>query len=232
VAALIEKRFGVRYHPQSIPGLLQRWKIALSLSPAVRGDARPSPTQCEVLKAALAQPPSAAGLQAPRWEQRYIAQFLKSRFDLSYPTRGLYRRIQRWGVTIPTPAVAGGACSLTPEQRAALAAALAVPPASCGYSARAWSRALVAQFILERFSIRYVCGSIPHVLRRDGLRLRTARTLDDQGNAPPAVSREVSPPFDPTSDVPVIARPPRISLPKPTFGLRGSTADSAREPTS
>lgn len=217
VAALIETRFGVRYHPQSIPGLLQRWRIALSLSPATRGDARPSTAQCAVLSAALARSPSAAGLQAPRWEQRYIAQFLKSRFELSYPTRGLYRRIQRWGVRIPAPATAGGACPLTHEQRAALAAALAGPPANCGYNARAWSRVLVAQFILERFGIRYVCGSIPHVLRREGLRLRARpnQSSDEPSQAPVA------------QDSPSMARDPISApapVPRPSFGLRACNA--------
>lgn len=195
IVALIEERFGVRYHPQSVPGLLKRWKLTVSLIPAARGDARPNAEQCAVLAAALAAAPSEVGIQAARWEQRYIAQFLKSRFDLAYPTRGLYRRIQRWGMTIPRPAAAGGACPLTSEQRLELAAALAAPPANCGYEARVWSRSLVARFILERFSVHYACGSIPHVLRREGLRLRAARPSGSPAVQPlqPIESREITP---------------------------------------
>lgn len=209
IVALIQERFGVRYHPQSVPGLLKRWKLRVSLTPALRGDARPNAEQCAVLAAALAAAPSDVGIQAARWEQRYIAQFLKSRFDLLYPTRGLYRRIQRWGLTIPTPASAGGACPLTSEQRLALAAALAAPPSNCGYEARVWSRSLVARFILERFSVRYARGSIPHVLRREGLRLRAARASDSPAVQPlqPIESRETTPPAIPGRLTATVPRP-------------------------
>jgi transposase len=173
VVSLIERRFGVRYHPQSIPGLLKRWRIAVTLTPTARGDARPSAEQRAQLATALQSPPSAAGISVPRWEQRYIAQFLHSRFGLQYPTRGLYRRVKRWGITVSSPALAGGACALTQQQRTAVAAALAQPPSHAGYSEPIWSRNLVARLILDRFNVRYACGSISHLLRREGLRLRS-----------------------------------------------------------
>ena len=175
VAALIERAFAVRYHPHSIPGLLQRWKIPLVLAPAPRGDARPSIEQQSVLRAALQRPPSEVGITAPRWEQRHLAQFMQVRFGLQYTVRGLYRRMQRWGIEIPSSASAGGTCALTVAQRRTLAAALADSPALCGYDAVTWSRALVARFILERFQIHYARGSIPHLLRREGVRLRPPR---------------------------------------------------------
>lgn len=177
VAELIENRFAVRYHPQSIPALLRRWKIALSLTPAVHGDARPNVEQLVVLSVALGGPPSAAGINVPRWEQRHIAQFMKTRFGLVYPTRGLYRRMQRWGLATETRASAGGTCALNEEQRRTLGGALTEPPAQSGYSETAWSRELVARFILDRFNVHYERGSIPHVLRREGLRLRAPRPV-------------------------------------------------------
>lgn len=175
VAALIERSFAVRYHPQSIPGLLRRWNIPLVLAPVPRGDARPSLAQQSVLQAALQQSPVEAGIHGPRWEQRHLAHFLQSQFGLQYPVRGLYRRVQRWGIEIPARASAGGTCALTTAQRRTLADALADAPALCGYDAVTWSRALAARFILERFQIHYACGSIPHLLRREGLRLRPPR---------------------------------------------------------
>lgn len=45
--------------------------------------------------------------------------------------------------------------------------------------AMSWSRALVARFILERFGIRYVPASIPHLLRREGIRLRARPVAPD-----------------------------------------------------
>lgn len=172
VVALIERCFAVRYHPQSIPGLLKRWKISLVLAPSPQGDARPTPEQLGVLRSALDGSPSAAGIAAPRWEQRHIAQFIKARFELQYPTRGLYRRMKRWGIDVQIRASAGGTCALSTAQRCTLAAALAETPAHSGYSEAAWSRALVARFILDRFNVHYARASIPHVLRHAGLQLR------------------------------------------------------------
>lgn len=172
VAALIERRWGVRYHPQSIPGLLRRWRIPFVLAPTQIGDPRPTPEQLAQLASALEGAPAAVGIPAPRWEQRHIARFLAERFALRYPARGLYRRMARWGVSVPSRASSGGTCSLTEAQRRSLACALALPPTESGLTDPRWSRALVARFILERFGVRYEPLSIPHLLRQVGIRLR------------------------------------------------------------
>lgn len=179
VAALIENRWGVRYHPQSIPALLTRWRIRVVLARTPIGDPRPTPEQLAQLARALEGAPAAVGISAPRWEQRHIARFLAERFALRYPARGLYRRMARWGVSIPSRASAGGACLLTQTQRRSLACALALPPGESGLTAPRWSRALVAQFILERFWVRYEPVSIPHLLRKVGIRLRTRPAAPD-----------------------------------------------------
>lgn len=207
VTALIERSFAVRYHPHSIPGVLQRWKIPLVLAPAPRGDARPSLAQQSALRAAVQRSPSEVGITAPRWEQRHLAHFLHLQFGLHYPVRGLYRRVQRWGVEIPSRASAGGTCALTQTQRRTLADALADSPTLCGYDAVAWSRALVARFILERFQVHYARGSIPHLLRREGLRLRPPRV------SPPVLSLEViAPDSAPPLGAPGRAAPAPLTL--------------------
>ncbi|MGH6632602.1 MAG: hypothetical protein ACREB0_04500 [Sphingopyxis sp.] len=204
IAALIEAQWGVRYHVQSIPGVLKRWRIAVALSPAVRERARPTQEQLRQLSAALSLPPIAAGICAARWEQRYIAQYLCDRFELRVPHKGLYRRLMNWGLTVPARASAGGTCALNAEQRLTLTAALTMPPEACGHPQARWSRALVAQVIFDRFHIHYACGSIPHVLRRAGLRLRATpkatrlaispAALEAGAIAPPpAVERRVPP---------------------------------------
>lgn len=197
IAALIEAQWGVRYHVHSIPGVLKRWSIAVALAPAVRECARPTREQLRELNAALSQPPAASGICAARWEQRYIAQYLSDRFELQYPRKGLYRRLMRWGVAVPARASAGGTCALAAEQRLTLTAALAMPPEACGYSEARWSRALVAQFIFDRFHIQYACGSIPHVLRRAGLRLRATPNATSVANSPAALEAgAIDPPPD------------------------------------
>ena len=172
VAALIEQRFGVRYHAQSIPGLLKRWRIHFVLATARVGGPRPDAEQLAELARVLASAPTEAGITAPRWEQRHIARLIAERFHLQYPTRALYRRLSRWRVSVPRRASAGSACALSTEQRRLLASALATSPAQSGFTAARWSRALVARFIRERFEVHYEPASIPQLLRREGLRFR------------------------------------------------------------
>lgn len=180
IARLIESHFGVRYHPQSIPGVLKRWRIGYDMAPTSRGDARPSSLQLAELSAALHDTPRAFGIPAARWEQRYIAQFIAEKFELKYPKHGLYRRLSRWGISVPSPASAGGACSLTELQRHELARVLSLSPTSSGYTDAHWSRALAARFILDHFNVRYRPTSIAHLLRRNGLRLHsTPKTSGD-----------------------------------------------------
>lgn len=246
VAALIEQCFAVRYHPQSIPGLLRRWKISLVLAPSPQGDARPTPQQLATLRTALDGSPSAAGIAAPRWEQRHITQFMKAQFGLSYPTRGLYRRMNRWGLDVQIRASAGGTCALTTEQLCTLATALAEAPAHSGYSEAAWSRALVARLILDRFNVRYARGSIPYVLRRVGMQLRTPRRntlakstqVDAMGTAilPPASSESHATPaslWRPMSNGETIVRSERSHDPMPHAdgdGVRGTSARALHGP--
>lgn len=176
VAALIEQRFGVRYHAQSIPGLLKRWHIPFALTATPVGEPRPSEAQLAELTRALASAPTQVGISAPRWEQRHIARFIAERFQLRYSTRTLYRRLSRWGVPVPSRAGAGSVCALSAEQRGLLAAALASPPAQSGLAAARWSRALVSGFIREHFQVDYEPASIPQLLRREGLKLRPVQS--------------------------------------------------------
>lgn len=212
VAALIEHRFGVRYHAQSIPGLLKRWRIPFVLAATAVGDPRPDPAQLVELARALANAPTEAGITASRWEQRHIARLIAERFHLQYPTRGLYRRLARWGVSVPSRASGGSGCALTTEQRGLLASALAAPPAESGFTASRWSRALVARFARERFQVQYEPASIPQLLRREGLRLRPV-----QRDRPPIGSSEVAPgdslPFVPAHAGQTLHRPQAHVLP-------------------
>lgn len=171
VAQLITERFGVRYHPQSIPALLRRWSIELTLFPAPRGQVRPNPMQLSMLAQALNQAPTNAGIRAARWEQRYIRAFILERFGLVYPARGLRRRLLSWGVEA-APTHAGNVCALTPEQRLSVAAWLSAPPIQAGYVGSRWTRVLVAQLIHDRFDVTYSASSVPQLLRRIGRRLR------------------------------------------------------------
>jgi transposase len=178
VAQLITERLGVRYHPQSIPALLRRWGIDLTLFPAPRGQVRPSPMQLSMLGLALTRTPAMAGIRAARWEQRHIRAFILQRFGLAYPVRGLRRRLSRWGVEV-APAHAGNICALTQEQRLLVSAWLSEPPIQAGYVGSRWTRVLVAQLILDRFDVTYSASSIPQLLRRIGRRLRpTAPVLN------------------------------------------------------
>lgn len=211
VAAMIEQRFGVHYHAQSIPGLLKRWRIPFVLAATPLGDPRPDPEQLAELARALASTPTDAGITAPRWEQRHIALFIAERFRLQCPTRGLYRRLSRWGVSVPSRASGGSACAMSAEQLCLLASALAAPPAQSGFTATRWSRTLVARFIRERFQVQYEPASIPQLLRREGLRLRPMQ-CDRQTTAPTEVAQGDCLPLvpAPTQTQP---RPPAYVLP-------------------
>ncbi len=206
VAALIEQRFDVRYHAQSIPGLLKRWHIPFVLAAAPVGEPRPSEAQLAELTRALASAPTQVGISAPRWEQRHIARFIAERFQLRYSTRTLYRRLSRWGVPVPTRAGAGSVCALSAEQRGLLAAALASSPAQSGLEAARWSRALVAGFIRERFQVQYEPASIPQLLRREGLRLRPVQ-CDRPTIEPSEVAHADSLPLVPTHPLQTQPRP-------------------------
>lgn len=173
VAQLITERFGVRYHPQSIPALLRRWGIDLTLFPASRGQVRPNPMQLSMLALALTRTPAIEGIRATRWEQRHIRAFILQRFGLAYPARGLRRRLSSWGVEV-APTHAGNACALTQEQRLSVSAWLSEPPMQAGYVGTRWTRELVAQLIRDRFAVTYAASSIPQLLRRIGQRLRPA----------------------------------------------------------
>jgi transposase len=180
VALLIERRFGVRYHSQSIPALLRRWKIMYICAPTPVGDPRPNAEQLNALARALKSPPALSGIAAPRWNQRTIASWLEQHCALCYPIRGLYRRLNRWGV-FPNRAAVGGRCALTRHQREEVKNVMAAPPHQCGYCARRWSRALVARLILDRFGICYSPASIPHLLRSLGITLRAVRSVPNAG---------------------------------------------------
>lgn len=223
VAALIEQRFGVRYHAQSIPGLLKRWHVPFALTATPVGEPRPSEAQLAELTRALASAPTQVGISTPRWEQRHIARFIAERFQLRYSTRTLYRRLSRWGVPVPTRAGAGSVCALSAEQRALLAVALASPPAQSGFTAARWSRALVSHFIRERFQVHYEPASIPQLLRREGLRLRPVQ-CDGPTIEPSEVAQADSLPLVPAHPVPTQPRPQAHVLPgsKPISTLRTS----------
>ncbi|WP_415923153.1 winged helix-turn-helix domain-containing protein [Steroidobacter sp.] len=207
VALLIERRFGVRYHSQSIPALLRRWKITYICSPAPVGDPRPNTEQLNALARALKSPPALSGIAAPRWNQRTIASWLDQHSALRYPIRGLYRRLNRWGV-FPNRAAVGGACALTLHQREEVKKVMAAPPRQCGYCARRWSRASVARLILDRFGICYSPASIPHLLRSLGVSLRAVRSVPNARASSPASGAHQLTATD-------VSHPPRPRLPHP-----------------
>jgi transposase len=171
IAALIQERFGVHYHSQSVPALLGRWHIALYRPPGGRARALTA-EQASELTITLEQSPSQAGLPGNVWTAQRVAQLIEQRFALRYSVLGVRRALVRWGIRPLHPASRGGISHLNADQLGQLAAALAGPPTPLGYTHARWSRELVVQFLRDRFQAHYSLESTTRLLRRCGVRLR------------------------------------------------------------
>lgn len=173
IVTLIAERFGVQYHPQSIPAMLARWHITLYRASGGRARAL-NAEQAAQLAHALAHPPREAGLVGNVWTARCVAVLIEQRFSIRYSVLSVRRALARWGMHPVHTARRGGLARLNADQVMDIANALMRPPCESGYESRSWSRELLVRLIHERFHALYSVDSITRLLRRHGLRLRPA----------------------------------------------------------
>lgn len=189
IVTLIAERFGVHYHPQSIPAMLARWQIVLIRAPGGRARAL-SAEQATQLAQTLAHSPHDAGLAGNVWTARSVAQIIEQRFSLRYSVLSVRRALARWGLRPLHTARRGGLTHVNADQIAKIATALMRPPTESGYECRTWSRELLARLIHEQFNADYSVDSITRLLRRHGLRLRAPATAlaEGQPSSPEAIA--------------------------------------------
>lgn len=157
---------------QANPGAHAVWQIT---RPRVTGG-RPSALSTEQttqLAQALAYPPTKSGLAANVWTAQRVAQYIKLRFSIHYSAKSVPRALKRWGMRPLHAARRGGTAQLNIDQINEIATTLTQSPSESGYECSIWSRELLVRLIRERFNVSYRLDSIPQLLRRRGLRLRS-----------------------------------------------------------
>jgi transposase len=174
ILSLIADRFHVQYSPHSLRTMLERWNITVQLAAGSRRRGL-NEQQAGELRQALQRLPREEGLEGNVWTQRRIAELIERRFEQKYRVQNVHRMLARWQILPAHHTSCGQACALNAQQLRELATVLASPPAESGYPAQRWSRALIAQMVLDRFNATYQPHSLSRVLRKQGIALRARR---------------------------------------------------------
>lgn len=161
---LIEKKFQIRYSPQYIGRLAQPLNLNITFA---RRERRLTVDQARELREILSQPPAALGLNSTHWTRAQIATLISNRYGVKYHLHSIRRLLQRW--QIPYDAGVRAPERLTPEQIEQLRLALNAPPRESGINGSIWSQQRVANFIEQRFDVRYRAHTLNRTLARLGL---------------------------------------------------------------
>lgn len=187
IAAVIERRFGLRYSLGTVRILLRRAKLDRSnckwlsrpprRSPGPPG--RPPRVSLEKVRGlgqALRAPPRASGVAAAEWTPEVVAELMVRRFGVTYCQGYIRRLLRRAGIDPDTVmrwkkrAMPLGRRRRVPIERVReLEPALRASPRASGLSAAEWAPELIAGLIRERFGASYSAGYIPSVLRAAGI---------------------------------------------------------------
>jgi transposase len=183
LVTLVQSHFGITLTSRSIVRVIRALGITVDIA---RGGAprRLNAEQLSQLQQLLQAPPKDAGLEGTLWTQRRIAHLVLERFGVSIRRQNIQRLLKRRGVRPAHGARRGGQSHLNTVQIGALAQALSQPPVTSGVHAPRWSRAALANWMQQQFSVRYTVTSVSALLRRHGLTLRRPRERSTATPAP------------------------------------------------